>query len=41
MDLDTVTERTPWHVPPHITLERNGQERHLTAVLGARDEANS
>jgi S1-C subfamily serine protease len=24
-----------------ITLERNGQERQLTAVLGARDEANS
>ena len=24
MDLNTVTERTPWHVPPHVTLERNG-----------------
>jgi 7,8-dihydro-6-hydroxymethylpterin dimethyltransferase len=24
MDLQTVTERTPWHVPPHVTLERNG-----------------
>ena len=24
MDLQTVTERTPWHVPPHVSLERNG-----------------
>jgi radical SAM protein with 4Fe4S-binding SPASM domain len=23
MDLQTVTEKTPWHVPPHVTLERN------------------
>ena len=24
MELNTITERTPWHVPPHVTLERNG-----------------
>jgi len=24
MDLQTVTDRTPWHVVPHVTLERNG-----------------
>ncbi len=24
MDLQTVTERTPWHVPPHVRLERDG-----------------
>lgn len=24
MDLQTVTDRTPWHVPPHVALERNG-----------------
>jgi radical SAM protein with 4Fe4S-binding SPASM domain len=24
MDLQTVSERTPWHVPPHASLERNG-----------------
>jgi radical SAM protein with 4Fe4S-binding SPASM domain len=24
MELNTVTERTPWHTPPHVALERNG-----------------
>jgi len=24
MELQTVTERTPWHAPAHVTLERNG-----------------
>jgi len=24
MGLEFVNERTPWHVPPHVTLERNG-----------------
>src|SRR5712691_5057741 len=24
MELQTVTERTPWHVPPHASMERNG-----------------
>jgi 7,8-dihydro-6-hydroxymethylpterin dimethyltransferase len=24
MELNTVTQRTPWHVPPHVRLERNG-----------------
>jgi len=24
MELHTAAERTPWHVPPHATLERNG-----------------
>ncbi len=24
MDLQTTTERTPWHAPRHVTLERNG-----------------
>ena len=24
MELQTVSERTPWHVPGHVTLERNG-----------------
>ncbi len=24
MDLQTVSDRTPWHVVPHVTLERNG-----------------
>ncbi len=24
MDLQIVNERTAWHVPPHVTLERNG-----------------
>jgi radical SAM protein with 4Fe4S-binding SPASM domain len=24
MDLQTVTDRTPWHVPPHVSMERNG-----------------
>src|SRR5258708_26630363 len=24
MDLQAVTDRALWHVPPHVTLERNG-----------------
>jgi radical SAM protein with 4Fe4S-binding SPASM domain len=24
MDLQTVTDRTPWHAPAHVSLERNG-----------------